>query len=358
MRRHFQFALLAVAMSVASIMALAEDEPREKTKAEPNVQVQLTQLKKGSLPQTVTAYGRVQPSTSALRTIMASASAVVDEIYVRQGQEVDANAALLRLSPSPASQSAYAQAETASRVASDLVARMHTMVQQHLATAQQLADAEKSQIDAKAALAALQAQGAGGANTLKAPFRAVVTAIATSPGSIVSEGAPLLSLAGPGEIVLKAGVIPAEAAAIAVDNSATIKAVGQSDSVTGRVVLRGAMVDAASGTIPIEIALPAGKFLPGQAAVATITTGEATGYIVPHEAILVDDQGHSYVVQAANMTAKRVPVRVLDATGDQDIVDGPLDTSAPLVLAGNYQLKDGMKMHTSDTGGAVDPRSP
>ncbi|HEX4193306.1 MAG TPA: efflux RND transporter periplasmic adaptor subunit [Stellaceae bacterium] len=357
MRRHYPFALFAIALSVASI-ALAEDEPKEKSKEEPSVQVQLTQLKKGSLPQTVTAYGRVEPSNSAQRTVMAPAAAVVDEIYVRQGQEVDANAPLLRLAPSPATQSAYSQAESALRVALDLVVRTRNMVQQHLATAQQLADAEKSQADAKAALAALQAQGASGANTLKAPFRAVVTAIATSPGAIVSEGAPLLSLAGPGEIVLKAGIIPAEAGAIAADDPATIKAVGQNDSVTGKVVLRGAMVDAASGTIPIEIALSASKLLPGQAAVATITTGEVTGYIVPHAAILVDDQGHPYVVQAANMTAKRVPVRILDAAGDQDVVEGALDASAPLVLAGNYQLQDGMKMHAGETGEAVDPRSP
>ncbi|HWE74475.1 MAG TPA: HlyD family efflux transporter periplasmic adaptor subunit [Stellaceae bacterium] len=354
MRRSYLLAVFGIALSVASI-ALAEDEPKEKSKEEPNVEVQLTQIKKGSLPKTVTAYGRVEPSTSALRTVMAPAATVVDQIYVRQGQEVDTNAPLLRLVPSPATQFAYAQAESAQRVASDLVARTRNMVQQHLATAQQLADAEKSQTDAKASLVALQAQGAGGANTLKAPFRAVVTAIATSPGAIVAEGAPLLSLAGPGEIVLKAGIIPAEAGAIAADDPATIKAVGQNDSETGKVVLRGAMVDAASGTIPIEIALPAGKFLPGQAAVATITTGEVTGYIVPHAAILVDDQGHRYVVQAANMTAKRVPVRVLDAAGDQDVVEGALDASAPLVLGGNYQLKDGMKMHA---GEAVDPRSP
>jgi multidrug efflux pump subunit AcrA (membrane-fusion protein) len=155
--------------------------------------------------------------------------------------------------------------------------------------------------------------------------------------------------------VLKAGAIAAEAASIAVNDPATITAIGQSGSVPGKVLLRGGMVDPASGTIPIDIALPAGKFLPGQAAVATITTGQVSGYIVPHDAILVDDQGHPYVVQAPNMTAKQVPVRILNAAGDQDVVEGPLDASAPLVLAGNYQLKNGMKMHTND---AADPPKP
>ena len=344
-QRLFLVALAAAGLSMG--LAAAQEEP--------SVQVQLTQLKKGSLPQTVTVYGTVEPSASALRTVMAPAAAIVDQIYVRQGQELDNNAPLLRLSPSPATQAVYSQAESALRVASDLVARTHSMVQQHLATAQQLADAEKSQTDAKVALAALQAQGAGGANILKAPFRAVVTAITTSPGAIVSEGAPLLSVVSPGDLVLKAGAIPAEAAPIAVNDPATITAIGQSGSVSGKVLLRGGMVDPASGTIPIDIALPAGKFLPGQAAVATITTGQVSGYIVPHDAILVDDQGHPYVVQAPNMTAKQVPVRILDAAGDQDVVEGPLDASAPLVLAGNYQLKNGMKMHTND---AADPPKP
>lgn len=340
--------IVALSAAVLSIGLAAAQEA-------PSVQVQLTQLKKGNLPQTVAVYGTVEPSASALRTVVAPAAAIVDQIYVRQGQEVDDNAPLLRLSPSPATQAAYSQAESALRVASDMVVRTRSMVQQHLATAQQLADAEKSQTDAKVALAALQAQGAGGANILKAPFRAVVTAIATSPGTIVSEGAPLLSLASPAELVLKAGAIPAEATSIGVNDPATITALNRVGGVSGKVLLRGGMVDPASGTIPIEITLPAGKFLPGQAAVATITTGQVSGYVVPHEAVLVDDQGHPYVVQAQNMTAKQVPVRILEAAGDLDVVDGPLDAAAPLVLAGNYQLKDGMKMRASEAAG---PRKP
>ncbi len=346
MRRRYYIMLLAVALSAASA-ARAEDKP--------SVEVQLAHFKKGSLPRTVTAYGTVAPSAAAQRMIVAPAAAVVDEIDVRQGQEVDDNAPLLRLSPNPAAQAAYSQAESALRVATDLAARTRNMVQQHLATAQQLAAAEKSQADARASLAALQAQGAGGARTLKAPFRAVVTAIATSPGALVSEGSALLSLAGAGGLVLQAGVLPSDAAAIAVDDPATVKAVGQKTGLPGKVLLRGAMVDSTSGMIPVELALPDGKFLPGQPAVATITTGEVTGYIVPHDAILADDHGHPYIVQAPNMTAKQVPVRVLDRAGDQDLVDGALDPSIPLVLAGNYQLKDGMKMRTSEAANPTKP---
>jgi hypothetical protein len=73
------------------------------------------------------------------------------------------------------------------------------------------------------------------------------------------------------------------------------------------------------------------------------------GYVVPHEAVLVNDGGEPYVVQAVSGVAHKVPVHVLDAHGAQDVITGALDARAPLVLSGNYQLDDGMKVRLADT---------
>ena len=66
---------------------------------------------------------------------------------------------------------------------------------------------------------------------------------------------------------------------------------------------------------------------------------------------MVDDAGASYVVQAVNGTARKVAVRVLGAQGDNAVIDGSLDAAAPLVLAGNYQLENGMKVRVADPSG-------
>ena len=157
-----------------------------------------------------------------------------------------------------------------------------------------------------------------------------------------------MELAAPGRLVLTVGVVPAQAAAIAPNDSATVTLVGGSDSAPGRVMVRGAVAEADTGLVPVDIALPPGKFLPGEMAGAVITTGELHGYVVPHDAILVNDSGAPYVVQAIGGTAKKVPVQVLGAHGDQDVIAGALDKRAPLVLAGNYQLDNGMKIRLSD----------
>lgn len=329
--------------------------PAGPADAAPSALVQVTRLEKGSLPRVVTTYGSVQPSSGAQRTVMAPLSGVIDRVYVRQGQDVAKDAPLIRLIPSPKTAASYAQAKSALGVARQLVARTRRMVGQHLATGQQLAEAQKSELDARAALAALDAQGASGPDVLRSPFEAIVTGLSTNPGTIVAEGSALLVLARPEGLVLKVGVIPPQAAAIASGDQVRITPIGEHDGIDGKVLLRGAVVDTSDGLVPVEIAFPPGKLLPGEMAEAAITIGQVQGYVVPHAAILVDNSGKPYVVQAVKMVARKVAVQILAADGDKDVIRGPLDAAAPLVLAGNYQLENGMSVRIADTTGKAVP---
>ena len=152
----------------------------------PSVAVELTALHKGSLPRIVAAYGIVGTGPAARQTIQAPVAAVVDAVYVKPGEQVAANAPLLRLGPSPTTAASYTQAVTALQTANQEVQRTRTLLGQHLATRQQLATAEKAAVDARAALAALKTEGAGSPQVLRVPFPAIVTAVSTSPGAIVA----------------------------------------------------------------------------------------------------------------------------------------------------------------------------
>jgi RND family efflux transporter MFP subunit len=347
-RRHLIciVALLADAMLAASPRGAAE--PARQGAAEASVLVTLTKLHKGSLPQIVTAFGRVQPGPAARQIVMTPLAGIVDRVYVRIGEQIAGGAPLIRLLPSPQSAAAYAQAQTAQRTADQLVERTRAMVGQHLATRQQLAEAIKAAADARAALAALKAEGADGPQILTAPAAAVVTAIPVTAGAIVAPGAPLIDLAHTKGLVLTVGVMPAQAAAVRTGNAVRVKRLGDIEPIAGKVVLRGAALDPATGLVPVEVAIPDGSLLAGEMAQADIVTGEIAGYIVPHAAILVDDSGAPYVVQARDMVARKVTVRILASEGDRDVVDGQLDPAAALVLAGNRQLTDGMRVRGSN----------
>lgn len=342
-----RMAPVALALSLLATSGQAQTQP--------SALVQLTELHQGSLPATVIAYGRVQAGASARHTVMAPLSAVVQGVFVRPGQTVAKDAPLLRLAPSPSAAASYAQALTALRVATELVARTQRMVTQHLATQQQLANAQKAAADARVTLAALNAQGAEGPHTLRAPDEAIVTAVSVTPGAIVSEGAALASLVRPQGLVLQVGLIPGEAASVAVGDAAKVTPIGGGATLHGTVSFRGSMVQSSDGLVPADITVPGEKLIPGEWAQAEITTGQIKGYVVPHEALLVNEQGKSYVVQSVNKVAKKVPVQILGARGDQDVIAGPLNPAAPLVLAGNYQLDNGMHMRVAAAGDKTAP---
>jgi RND family efflux transporter MFP subunit len=309
----------------------------------PSVLVTVTALREGSLARTITAYGAVLSAPSARRTITASTSATVSAVYAHAGDDIAAGAPLLRLVPTPQTTAAYTQARSAQRMAEKRVARTREMFAQHLATAQQLADAQKTASDARSALDVLEAQGANGPTTVRAPFRAIVMSLPAAPGERVAPGAPLADLARPESLTLRVGVTPAEARSIDAGNPARVTALGGSKSLSGTVSRRGAVIDPATGLIPVDISLPADALFPGEAAEAEITVGQTHGYVVPHTAILVDPRGAPYVVQANGKKARKVAVSVVGTHGDEDAIRGPgLNAGQPLILAGNYQLDDGM----------------
>ena len=315
---------------------------------QPSVLVTTTKVQFGSLPHTVSAYGIAQADPSARQAVMAPVSATVARVSVRLGEEVAKGAPLIELMPNPQPRADYAKARSALHAADELVRHTKDLLSLYLATRQQLVDAEKAQSDARAALQALKAQGADGPKMLSAPFHATVTKIEASTGMLVPEGAPLLELAPPNSLVLRVGVVPSQAAAIKPGDKATITPVGVDQHLDATVLLRGAVVDPTDGLVPVEISLPANTLFPGQSAEAAITTAQIDGFVVPHEAILINDSGQPYVVQIVGGVAKLVPVRILDAAGAKNVVAGAIDPKTPLVLSGAYQLRNGMKVRLSN----------
>jgi membrane fusion protein (multidrug efflux system) len=334
-------AALALALCAAPLVGRCD---AEAPSAEPSVLVETAALVQGSLPQAVLSYGVAETSPSARRSVVARIAAVVTAVQVRVGEVVRPGAPLVELTPTPSTRSAYSAALSAQREAADALARTRALVGDSLATGQQLAAAEKADTDARAALNALEAQGAAGPSVIRAPFAAVVAAVTAAPDSIVAEGAPLLELTRPDGVILITGVVPAQAASIKAGDAVHIEALGGTRPFDGRVSQRGALVDAASGLVPVEISIPEHALMPGEMARASIITGEARGFVVPHAAVLVDDRGDTYVVQSARGVARKVPVTILATADGKDAVSGQLDASAPVITAGNHQLQDGMKL--------------
>lgn len=345
---------LGLFIGLAPVLALADSADEENAVA----LVTLADLKQGSLPVTVTAYGQVQPGDTAQQSIGAQLSVRVSQVMVKAGEQVPAGTQLLTVVPSPESAAAYKQAKLALRLAQELVDRGKATAQLHLMTASDLARAEKDLEGAKSDLAVLEEEGASGPITLKAPFDSIIMKVDNGPGAVVAQGAPLIELAKPDGLVVEVGVIAAEASSIVPGQEVSIKPLSGAAALSGKVLAREVVIDSTTGLVPVQISFPLGKLLAGEMVESIITTGSAEGYVVPHEAILVDDDGSNFVWQAEDMAAAKVKIKVVDAGGDKDVIAGDdLDPKAPVVLSGNKQLDDGTKMRLADSDSGADADS-
>jgi hypothetical protein len=57
-------------------------------------------------------------------------------------------------------------------------------------------------------------------------------------------------------------------------------------------------------------------------------------------------------VQAVDGRARQVPVQIVLSDGARDVIAASLDPAAPLVLAGNYQLTNGMAIRDANAQGS------
>lgn len=328
------------ALALASCLVFAAAAAQADDTDNSSALVKLADMKQGSLPTYVTAFGQVEPAATAREGITAPFGARVQTVAVQMGQEVAKGTPLVTVVPGPDTKAAY-------KLAKDTYNRTLQLAKAHLATANDLAKAESD-------LSVLEEEGASGPLTIKAPYDAIVLKVDAAQGAIVSHGDSLLEIAKPDGLVVKVGVDPAQALTVKQGQEATLTPFsGAGTPVQGKVAVRSAVINSDTGLVPTEITFPPGKLLVGEMIRARIQNGTQSGFIVPHAAILVDDDGTIFVVQADNMAAKKVAVDVLASDGKQDVISGDdLDPKLQVVTEGNKQLDDGTKLRVANSGGA------
>ncbi|WP_353888496.1 efflux RND transporter periplasmic adaptor subunit [uncultured Sphingomonas sp.] len=307
----------------------------------PSVLVGTVAPRQGALPAIVTAFGSVAPSEIGTRTFNEAQPGQVTRLFVVPGSVVKAGQPLATFVTAPTSRSAYEQAASALAAAQKARATTAQLLSQQLATTDQLVQADKAVSDARTALAALQAEGAGSpVHTIAAPFAGVVTAVAVAQGERTAAGATILTVARSGGIVVTVGVDPSQRGALAVGQTASIRRLSGGGTLQGRIVRVDGALNAVTKMVDVDLSFPAGMLLPGEPMQVDIRTGQVGGWVVPHASV-VTAGGAPRVFQVQNGKAKAVPVAVRQSSDAGDVVDGQLAPNLPLIVAGAYQVAEG-----------------
>ena len=320
--------------------------------------------RQGSLPRTVTGYGAVQAAPGGgSQTLSVLRAGQVTEVLAAPGEAVRRGQKLLVVNAGPAAVAAYKQAVDAVKLAKTRRGHTRQLLSKHLATRDQLAQAEKAVTDAQANLEALNRGGGGAAEqTLTAPFDGVVSNLATAPGARITAGTPLITLARSNRLVASVGIEPGQRSLLAAGQPARIESLYGGGAQQGAVLSVGAMLDPTTRLVPVLVDPPQGNpnpkpdpkaggdpgsgagMLPGAPVRVVVQIGQMRGWLVPRDAVLADVQGGgkgAHVFQVDGGKAVRVDVKVVGDSGGTTVVDGPIDPKRPLVTSGNYQLQGG-----------------
>ncbi|WP_018914250.1 efflux RND transporter periplasmic adaptor subunit [Thiomonas sp. FB-6] len=333
--------ILAAALAAATIAPALAD-------VAPSALVRMAALQRGVLTRSVEAVGTVRTASGGTLSVDFARPVRVRRVLVRPGQGVRRDQVLLEVDNTPAGKARYAQAREALRFAKADLGRLLQLQSQQLATQSQVDAARKSLADARATLAAQQAQGMDQAREIvRAPFDGLVQSVQATPGMQLAAGGTALSLAPGAGLQAVVGVDPRQASELAPGTVAQLASVfDPAQSVQATVLDVAGRVDPASGRVEVRLALGATLrwLLPGLAVQASLPLHAWSGWLVPRQAVLRDADGQAYVFQDDHGHARRVAVRVEGDEGERSAISGALQPALPLVVLGNYELKDGMAL--------------
>ncbi len=322
----------------------------EKTAAEasgPVAQVKTALIRQGVLTERITAYGSVIPAPGARQTVSLPFESQVMQIMVSNGQKVSQGNDLLEIKPSPDTALQLEQAKQDYDLSRQSLQNMEGKFELKLATNDQVLQARQALQQARSRLESLKKRGVGPPRLLRAEVGGLIKKVFVSEGAIVPPGKPLLEIVAQNRLEVRLGVEPDDINRVAPDQPVSLTRVNvpAAPPVTGQIRKISYGLDPATRLVDVFVNLPAATgLLLDENISGAITVATAQGLIVPHSAVLPEGQGHSLFTIKDNRALKH-QVK-LGLRQDQEVeVQGPaLHAGDPVVVLGNYELKDGMRV--------------
>ena len=368
MKKQVKIAIAAVVvLGFAGLVATRMMKPQEEMQTKGLPAVTLTTATEGNIEQTTSLMGTVQPSNTYYITPKVAGELV--EIYVQNGQSVEAGAAIAKIDNQKQIDAAKSQMEAANAsvqaasqqaaTAQDAVNRMTPLyesgdisVQSYNQTANS-AKAAASQVDAakaQAASAKLNYETQVEFATVTAPAAGVVQNQNMTLHGMVSQSSQLCVITGTGAKVVKFNVTEDVLQNLTLGQTVTVEKSGSSYS--GTVTKLSQLVDPQSGLFPVEATLSGADALSdGSSTKLSLVAAKADhALLVPVDAVYYSG-GNPYVYTYENGTVKRVFITTgISDDQNYEVTDG-LDGTEQIVNSWTDDIYDGAEVRIVDENG-------
>jgi membrane fusion protein (multidrug efflux system) len=364
----FRSAFAALTLTTLVALVLFQGIARAEEEIQGIALVKVEDPKKGTIPDTVSGWGSISPSSGSSSTLSFQRDGLVSKFYVEVGDPVKKGDKLLDFETAPDIITAYQQAAAIFKLAQSTKTRTAQLYAQQLATRMDLDNAEHNMLDAQMVLTLQELKGGAKPNeTLVANFDGTVTAIPVSQGDRLGAGTALLTLTRTDALVLMVNVEPSRIEKVQPEQQVKLEALSTGKKpMEGKVRRVGGAIDPKSRFAPVLIDMPLDGVLAGESFRAGIVVGQLQGWVVPRGAINRDKKGNFVWQIDASLKGKlpdgreydgkaqRVNVDIIGQAGKVAIFDGPINLEKPIIITGGTQLTDNNSPVRIDTGVPVD----
>jgi len=313
----------------------------------PVAQVQAVPIERKSISEKLTAYGSVVAQPGKTHFVAISFESNVRHILVTPGQQVKPGDILLEIQGSPASLLQLHQAENSVRETKRELEQAKQRFDLKLATNQELYQAQKAFSDAELQLESLKTQGVGSVNTLRSDIAGVVAKVDVEDGQVASAGSPLVELIAADDIEIKLGIEPEDVSKVEPGQRVSISIVNSPSSaeIAGTIRLVTQRVNPADRLVDLFVSVPAGTQLLLAAYVrGEITVASHDALVVPRDAVIPDDGGHTIYLVHDNRALKKIVKIGLQSDDQVEIIDPDLHDGDQVVTLGNRELTNEMEV--------------
>ncbi|KTD66691.1 Chemiosmotic efflux system C protein B [Legionella steelei] len=338
--------LIIILMTLIIVIFLSLFQHHSKTvNKTSSVLVQVATVKQMPIAQTQTTYGIVNAAPEHIKQITIQNEALVQQIFVTQGQHVNKGEPLIKLSTTAKSNLNLENAKIAVDFAQKELDRVEKLRSQFLATNANVQTAKQNLAKSEAVLSNLEQQQQNETGSvLSSDCNCNIVAINVQPGQIASPATTLLTYTDTNQAQIRLGIEYDDLSKIHIGQKVIITPIYNSSlTYKGHISNITDQIDPKTGLIDVIVPLGnASGLIPGSMVEGKIVLTKPQKMLaVPRSAVLYEN-GRAYIFVDVNHIAVKRWVTV-DGGNEQFVaIKQGLKLNETVVILGNYELSNGM----------------
>lgn len=275
-----------------------------------------------------------------------SVPGIVQEVLVREGEQVQAGQILARLSERSA-RDALGIAESKAAQAADAYRRLEPMYRNQTLPEVKWVEVEAAREQARLMVSMAQKNVAD--QTLRAPEKGILARRNVEVGASIAPGVPAFSLVQTQKMYAVVSVPETHITHTQIGQAAQVQVGALGKSYSGAIREIGMLADPLTRTYPVKILLDneVGELRVGMIAEVYLQQElDAEALVVPPAAVRLDEQGQNfvYVLQEEDQTLKKQPVALGGYVAEKLRVKEGLTEGERVVISGSPMLASGVRV--------------